>query len=163
AALRAIVDADELGAWPDPRQVPFAHLLLRPDPQELAARPPDEVLLEYWRMLFHARIALDVGRAFSGGRLRERDLRAPIERIGSTAFEEIRNVLRQEGHLLPPRDNAMVYTEFAAVFLELSYFAPALLPHYFPALEDHEAVEAMLAGEVDAPGLLAATHLPGAP
>src|SRR3954452_23769863 len=49
--LRSIVAEDELVLWPESAWPPVAILLLRPEPQELAARPRDEVLLGYWRML----------------------------------------------------------------------------------------------------------------
>ena len=58
------------------------------------------------------------------GLLDERAVRARIDRIGYTAFEEIRSVLSQEAFLLPPAELVSVYVEFAAVFLELRYFAP---------------------------------------
>jgi hypothetical protein len=161
--LRSMVAEDELVLWPESAWPPVAILLLRPDPQDLAAKPPDVVLLEYWRMLFHAEVELAFRRrfadqGFAGGGLRER-----IAAIGALAFEEIRTVLRQDGRLLPPRDDETVYTEFAALFLELRHFAPALLPHVFPAVEDQGAIDELLAEDVDATGLLEASRLAGAP
>jgi hypothetical protein len=160
--LRAIVAEDELVLWPESEWPPVAILLVRPEPKALASRPADAVLLEYWRMLFHARVELAVRRAVAGGRLDAAALRERIERIGPTAFEEIRSVLRQEGHLLPPRDNATVYAEFAALFLELEAFAPELTPHFFPAIEGPREVVGLLAADVDATSLLAETRLAGA-
>jgi hypothetical protein len=161
--LRTIVSEDELVLWPESAWPPVAILLLRPNPQDLAAQPPDVVLLDYWRMLFHARIELAFRRRFEAGAAGAVKLRERIERIGPTAFEEIRTVLRQEGYLLPPRDNATIAVEFAALYLELRAFAPARLPHFFPALEDLDAIDEMLAEDVDAPALLEATRLAGAP
>jgi hypothetical protein len=161
--LRSIVAEDELVLWPESAWPPQAILLLRPDPQELAARPAEEVLLEYWRMLFHAQVELDVRGRFASGMLDAAGLRHRIERIGPTPFEEIRSVLRQEGYLLPPRDNESVYTAFAALYLELRAFRPALLPHFFPAIEDPAAIEDLLAEDVDARSRLARSRLAGAP
>jgi hypothetical protein len=161
--LSAIVAEDELGSWSRDRKSPTALLLVRPDPQELAGRPAGEVLLEYWRILFRARVEQVVGSRFAAGRISPGELRDRIEGIGPTAFEEIRSVLRQEGYLLPPRDKPMVYTQFAAVFMELRRFAPALLAHFFPAIEDPEAIEELLAADVDANVLWTATRLAGAP
>jgi hypothetical protein len=164
-ALRAIVADDELRALPAPGSAwpPEMILLVRPDPQDLADKPPEEVLRQYWRMLFHARVELELRRRFAEGRIDAAGLRDRIERIGPTAFEEVRTVLRQEGDLLPPRDNESVYCAFAAVYLELLDFRPSLLPHFFPAIEDPAAVAELLSEDVDGPSLLAATRLAGAP
>ena len=85
-----------------------------------------------------------------------------IQRIGLTEFDEATAVLRQEHFLLPPGDARTTYEEFAAVYLELRYFAPHLLPLYFPACTRLETIEAVLAEDVDAAGLFAATRLEGA-
>ena len=99
--LRAIVDGDELGLRPGSEWPEVALLLLKPDPQDLAARPREAVLVDYWRLLFHARVELAAWRRFDEGGLSDAALRDRIERIGLTEFEEIRLVLRQEGYLLP--------------------------------------------------------------
>jgi hypothetical protein len=161
--LRAIVAEDELVLWPESAWPRLAVLLLRPDPQDLAARPTDEVLLEYWRMLFHAQAERDVRNRFATGTINAAGLRRRIERIGPTSFEEIRSVLRQEGYLLPPRDNPEVYTEFAALYQELRAFSPALVAHVFPALEDPDAIDDLLVEDVDTAALLARSRLAGAP
>ena len=110
----------------------------------LAELSPGEVLLEYWRLLFHARVDLAIERRSRDGSLTPADVRRRIHQIGQTEFDEIRSVLRQEDFLLPPRDPRMVYREFAAVYLELRHFAPSLLPVYFPSLEDPEAIDEVL-------------------
>ena len=89
-------------------------------------------------------------------------LRERIQRIGLTEFDEAMAVLRQEHFLLPPGDARTTYEEFAAVYLELRYFAPHLLPLYFPACTRRETIEATLAEDVDAAALFAATRLEGA-
>src|SRR5438132_239982 len=45
----------------------------------------------------------------------------------------------------------------------LAPVAPALLPRYFPGLEDRSAIDALLAEDVDAAAVLARTRPPGAP
>jgi hypothetical protein len=162
-ALRGIVAGDELGLgsghpWPT-----TAILLARPDPQDLDAAERGPVLLDFWRRLYHARVHAAVDRRFATGELGGADLRGRIERIGPTEFDEIRAVLRNDGAVLPPRDDRTVYTEFAAYYLELRHFAPTLLPHVFPAIERPPVVEAVLAQDVDGEALLARTRLPGAP
>src|SRR5205823_589651 len=51
------------------------------------------------------------------------------------------------------------YEEFAALYLELSFFAAPLLPRYFPALGDSGRSAQILAEDLDAPALFAATRL----
>src|SRR5262249_15331115 len=82
--------------------------------------------------------------------------------IGAAEFEEVRSVLWQESYLLPPYDDRTVYVEFAAVYLERRCFHDDLR-HYFPTVEQFGPLDEVLAGDVDADALFAATRLPGAP
>ena len=162
-ALRTIVSGDELGlvegdSWPS-----SAVLLARPETQDLADEPAASVLLDYWRRLYHARVGAAVEARFASGELGGADLRERIGRIGLVAFDEVRGVLLRDGAVLPPRDDRTIYTEFAAIFLELRHFAPVLLPHVFPAIDRPSAVEAVLARDVDGAALLARARPPGAP
>jgi hypothetical protein len=157
--LRRIASDEELGSEPGRELPPIVILLPRPDRQRLAARDRAKTLLRYWRLLFHARVHLALQRAKSAGDL----LRSRIQRIGLTEFNEAIAVLRQERFLLPPADTATAYEEFAAVYLELRFFAPHTLPLYFPACLQRESIDAMLAEDVDAAGLFTATRLEGAP
>jgi hypothetical protein len=162
-ALRAIVEPNELGL---PHGVPYpetAVLLARPEAEELAGRPRDEVLAEYWRLLFQARAEAEVVRRFAAGALTDASLPERVARIGRAEFAEARAVLRQDGYLLPPRTDRAAYAKFVAVFLELRRFSPALLPHVFPAIDDAEAVERVFAPDVDGGSLAAATRPAGAP
>lgn len=142
------------------RELPATVVLLPlPDATRLAQSAPGPVLVRYWRLLFHTAVHRAVGaRQLSSAHVRDR-----VRRIGQAAFDEIRSVLRQDKLLLPPRDDATVYEEFAALYLELEYFAPTLLPHYFPAIEDYKAIDRLLAEDVDAPALFLATRPQGAP
>ncbi len=133
-------------------------LLARPDPDDLAASSRGAVLDHYWRLLFHARARLALEARLAVGGVGER-----VARVGAVEFEEVRAVLRQDGMLLPPYDDREVYAEFTATYLGLRHFAPSRLPHEFPGIEDHEAIEALLAEDIDATSLLAATRPPGAP
>jgi hypothetical protein len=158
-ALFSLVTTDELGI-PSDRELPSTVLLMpRPDPKRLPTAQPGEILIKYWRLLFHAA----VHRAIESRALTAFDVRARIRQVGSVAFDEVRTVLRQERFLLPPHDDASAYEEFAALYLELAYFAAPLLPHYFPAIEDFRKVEQLLLADVDGQALLAATRPPGAP
>src|SRR5208282_6098584 len=71
--------------------------------------------------------------------------------------------LRQERFLLPPYDGPSTYIEFAAVYLGIRYFQPALMASFFPALESLEKVDQVIAQDLRAETILAATRLPGTP
>ncbi len=134
-------------------------LLVRPGDEDQGTRARAGQLLRYWRLLFHAKVHLALRqRPLSPAQLRER-----LEQIGSAEVQEIRTVLQQENVLLPGADDQNLYAEFAAVFLELHYFRPRLLPSYFPGLRDLEQTFRLLAQDVDADALFRASRLQGAP
>jgi hypothetical protein len=137
-------------------------LLARPDAERLAAQPAGAVLVKYWRLLFHARVHQALDRLQGEGKLSDPEVARRCERLGGAEFEEIRAVLRQDKYLLPPHDDRSVYVEFAALYLELRYFAGPLIRHYFPAIADFEAVDALVAEDVDGAQLFAATRPRGA-
>jgi hypothetical protein len=157
------VEQDELELEPDRLLPPTVILLARPSPEQLQAGGQDAILSKYWRMLFHTHVHISLGRRHQEGRLTADDVHARIEQLGQTEFEEIRSVLQQENCLLPPQDDLSVYIEFAAVYLELRYFRTNLRGTYFPALRDFQAVDQLLARDVDADLLFRETRLPGAP
>ncbi len=163
ARLLQIVDRDELGLPPHTPLAGAVILLARPDADYLASLTAGEAKIKYWRLLFHARVHEALDQKVAEGLLSAASVRARIARIGPAAFEEIRTVLRQEDLLLPPVDDLAVYLEFAAVYLELRFFAASLLPRYFPALGEMQRINAALAEDLDAEGLWVATRLPGAP
>jgi hypothetical protein len=138
-------------------------LMARPEPERLAQLPRGQALVKYWRLLFHARVHQALEQRQADHRLNQAGVQERIQRIGQAEFDEIRAVLRQENFLLPPRDDAGVYVEFCALYLELRHFAPLLLPRYFPALGDRADVDQMVAQEVRSDQLFAATRLKGAP
>jgi hypothetical protein len=160
-ALLEIADPQELGLDGAP-QAETLILLARVSPERLAAMAPGDLLTRYWRLLFHARVHLEFDRLIAAQRLTPARVRDRIHRIGLTEFEEIRTVLRQEDLLLPPRDDRSVYVEFAALYLELRYFARALLPRYFPAVHGFGCIDDLLAEDLDADALFAATRPLGA-
>jgi hypothetical protein len=159
AALLTFAEPAELGLTSADDLPETILLLARPAAEKLAALPRDVALIRMWRRLFHAH----VDRALGGKQLKEGEVRARLQRIGQVEFDEIRSVLRQDKYLLPPRDDRIVYTEFAAVYLELRHFVPGLLPHTFPGLRNCDAIDLLLAEDLDVKALLAATRLPGAP
>lgn len=161
--LLAIVDREELDAQPDVELPERAILMARPTSEMLWNLTPEEALVKYWRQLFHARVHLAIEEQMAAGQLGEADIRARIQQIGTTQFEEIRSVLRQEEYLLPPKSDTVVYVEFVAVYLELRYFMPSFLRSYFPSLNDYHGTDALLMRDVDCEALLVATRPSGAP
>jgi hypothetical protein len=145
------------------RELPETVLLLeRPEDDEFNTRPAAEILSDCWRLLFHIRVHVELERRIKAGTLTEDDLLDRLHRIGAPEFAEARTVLQREEMLLPPVTDLSSYVEFAAVFLELSYFAPEQLAWYFPALEDHASIATVLAVDLDHAALHEATRLPGA-
>ncbi|MGL4552435.1 MAG: hypothetical protein ACRC33_14750, partial [Gemmataceae bacterium] len=138
-------------------------LLSRPDAEELSNLERRRVLLKYWRRLFHSRVHLAFGVRPEDGPLGDEGLRERMGEIGQTEFEEIRQVLVEDRFLPAEADARHTYVEFASVYLELRYFAPGLLPNYFPGITDPARVEQLLGRDVDAPGLFGQTRLAGAP
>jgi len=160
AALE-VVDRDELGLGPDDSPPATVILLAEPEGDELSERPRAEILRDYWRRLFHARVDIELGGRFASGAIGPAGLRERIRQIGPSAFEEARSVLLADGYLLPPLGDVGVYVEFAAVYLGLRAFSDHLIPRFFPAIRDYQEVDRTLAGDVDAGALLASTRLPG--
>jgi hypothetical protein len=163
AALLRTVEVSELGLEPGRELSETIILLGRPEPEELAARPAGQVLVEYWRLLFHARVHVALEQRLAEGKLTEARINEHIHRMGRTEFDEIRTVLRQENFLLPPRDPRTIYIEFVACYLELRFFAAALLPRYFPTIRHFGTIDQMLAEDLTAGSLFTETRLEGAP
>ena len=152
-ALLACATPAELGT----NELPETVLLLPlPDQAELMRQGREAALAEAWRRLFHGRIH----REFARLQLDAAAIRERVQAVGDAAIHEARDVLRQD-HRLLAEDDATVYEEFAAVWLERRAFDPARLLDTFPAA-DHEAVARLLARDLDADALLQATRPAGA-
>ena len=159
ATLHDHVEQEELYLPPD-HQLPETVLILeRPTGDQLAASKNSESLARYWRLLFHASVHRAIEHRLSG--IVAAEFRERIERIGTVAFEEARNVLIEDNHLNSKADDRAAYIEFAAFFLELRFFASNLVSVYFPSLPPVAEVEAVLALDVDGAGLFKKTRLPG--
>lgn len=156
------VEQDELDLEPDQRLPATVILLPRPEGAELHEADPKSVLLRYWRRLFHARIHLRLEENQTEKGLTVQDYRRRIEQIGLAEFDEIRTVLQQEHFLRPKAEDGEVYIEFAAVYLELKFFAWNLVRIYFPGISDFERIDRILSEDLDYNALYATTRLPGA-
>jgi hypothetical protein len=159
--LLGIADREELGL-PADRELP-ATLLLVPLPSSQELADPNATLLKYWRLLFHARIHQILAQQRKDGQLTEKEVHTRLQQIGSTEFAEATAVLRQDHYLLPPQDLCSLYEEFVAVYLELRYFRPSLLPIYFPTIPPGAALEGIVGKGIDADDLFARTRPEGAP
>jgi hypothetical protein len=158
--LYKYVDQEEVIQPPD-HSVPTVVIVLpRPNNDQLAGKPAD-LLLRYWRLLFHAAVHRELDHRLEG--LTPAGLRERIDALGPAAFEEARNVLVQDGSLTETADDRAAYVEFAAYFFELRFFSAPLLGVCFPSLPPAADVEAVLARDVDGAGLFRRTRLPGAP
>lgn len=157
-----LVAKDELGLDPDDRVPPLVILLAHPGEQRLATMDLGDLLLHYWRLLFHARIHVALEEQIASGRLTPAVVRSRIDHIGQAEFDEIHAVLRQENYLLHPNDYQATYVEFAAVYWELRFFAASWLPTYFPSLDDLDRIDAVLSQDVDAASLFGGTRPDGA-
>ena len=163
SSLEQIVTPAELGLKSFDELPERVILLARPEPEQLSSTTRPRALLKYWRLLFHARVHIELDRLIAGERLTETMVRERIAKLGSVAFDEIRSVLKQESLLLPPVDDVSTYVEFVAVYHELKHFAPRLLGDYFPSLDDLDSVDALTTIDFDAKRWFAATKLPGSP
>lgn len=162
-ALLDLVTPEELGVGPGDTLPPTVLLLVQPEPAQLAALPRDAVLIDYWRLLFHARIHKATAERFAAHPFTKGALRQRIHHIGQAVFDEIHDVLLQERLLLPPHDDQAAYEEFLALYLELKYFAAAQVPCYFPSVANFGDIDRVLVQDVDAAALFAATRPAGAP
>ena len=157
------VEQDELDLESD-RLLPSTVILLaQPTSEELGATDSQPLRLTYWRLLFHARLHLALQTLHEEGKLSSTAVQERIDALGAVEFAEIRRVLTEDGYLLETADDRAVYIEFAAVYLELQFFAASLLPTCFPALRDGAAVSRLLRQDVDAADLFTRTRLAGAP
>lgn len=133
------VSAKELGQ-------PAASL---PDEVVLVAREEEVSARTLWQRNFHGRVHLALARKQRQGELSVAAVRARINAIGQTEFDEIRAVLRQEDLVASVQDDVEVYVEFAATYLEYRWFDPERILRVFPTLTHHEQLLATLALDVD--------------
>ena len=146
-------------------------LLVRPEADYLSATPAATVLRQYWRLIFHGRIDIEMQKRLgllhaAGDAAAAPDDAAARQRIASLglpAFTEARFVLHREMHLHVGASDTEAYGEFVATYLELRHFAPPLVEVYFPSLVGRQdQVDLLAARDVDWASILSQTRLPGA-
>ena len=160
--LFRFVEQEDLLVRPDQLLPSTVLLLERPDGYE-GRESNAELLLTYWRLLFHASVDQELANQTMDGKWALTEVQQRIDRLGTTVFDEIRAVLQQENCLPPKTDARAVYLEFVAVFLELYYFARNFLESFFPGIPDIEAVKKDLDRDIDGAAIYMRTRLPGAP
>ena len=153
-----LVNRDELGVS-DRADLPDQIILIaQPEEDQLETMTREELQRHYWRLMYHARIDFEMLKSTGRGRMSASELRSRIDRLGQTAFDEIRSVLRAEQMLTKPDDDRNVYSEFVAVYHELNAFAARLIPLYFPSLPPAEVVLEVIRPECNAAKLLEETR-----
>ena len=160
--LRAaeFLDREELGIPASSKWPEMLLLVARPDEEEVQETAPELLRRRYWRLLFGARVVATMLRRYEQG-LDEVGLRQRVDELGQALFDEVRSVLVQEHLVQNTRDLKSSYAEFAALYLELRYFFPELVSSYFPSLGKPERVDAILARDLNAEEIFAATKLAG--
>lgn len=156
-----LVHPDELGLQTFTDLPERCLLICQPEEAELEHWPLQELLQQVWRRLFHAVVDLQLTQRFAG--LDERSLiQQRIAGLGQSEFDEAHFVLRSEQLLIHPDSRVSAWREFAAVYLELQWFEPDLLPIWFPSLAGRSHVEPLLANDIDGESLFRRTQLYGA-
>ncbi len=144
-----LVAMDELGTHDEASLPQWVVLIARPEEDQLAKLSATDLRRIYWRLLFHARIDAIMLERTAPERMPMALVRQRIDQIGQDKFDEIRSVLKQEAFLLFPDQMRNIYAEFVAVFNELRYFAPDLLPLYFPSIGKWDDVAAVIDVDCD--------------
>ena len=160
AELGKLIPAERFGDVLE--ALPAQVAVISGDRAELAAGSA-AAWLRAWRHVFHARVHRTFDELIDGRVIDVAAIRARIQEIGPTAFDEARSVLHDEHLLLPPVDDLSTYVEFAAYYLELSHFAPHQLAHNLPTLHDASRVVDTIRRDIDDDALLAATRPGEAP
>ncbi len=158
SSLLAFVDRADLNVEATRDLPDITVLLTQPSDELMQGLGEDALLLQYWRMLFHARVHAALQRRIP---LEDRE-RLAAERwreIGETQRDEIRDVLLYDEYLFPESSDWHVYEEFVAVYLELLHFSPNDRFAYFPAIRDFEAIDRLLAKDVNHQTIFEATRL----
>ncbi|MEZ6058815.1 MAG: hypothetical protein R3C19_00470 [Planctomycetaceae bacterium] len=161
--VKALTHPDELGLESFGGLPQYALLIALPEEQDLNGRPLQDLMQAMWRRLFHGMIDRSLADQHRAERLSRADVQARIADIGQVEFDEAHAVLRAELRLVEPESRVEAYTEFAAVFLELSRFAPDMVPIWFPSLEGRRHIEDVLIQDVSAQAVYDASRLYGAP
>lgn len=161
ADIRKYAHPDELGLQSFDALPEKCLLICEPENGELDHWPLKELLQKVWRRLFHAKLDLALQElSTSSG---PETLRRNIAAIGQVEFDEAHYVLRSELNLMSPNSREEAWRELVAVYFELRFFEPDLLPIWFPSLRDTQRAEAILSQGLDIEKIFRESRLEGAP
>ena len=160
--IRRLAHPDELGLesfrnLPDP-----VTLIALPEENELESLPANELMLRIWRQLFHGAVDRAIQANLKSRRLTPSLVQEHIDAIGQVDFDEAHAVLIEEQRLIEPESRVEAFSEFAAIWWELSRFAPDLIPIWFPSMADRDRKSLIPSIHVDPNLLYVATRLEGA-
>ncbi len=161
AHLRQLVHPDELGLETFQNLAAQCILICQPEEGELEHWPVQELLQQVWRRLFHAVIDRDLLDK-SQASLQRSEIQERIAGLGQVEFDEAHFVLRSELRLVVPDSRMEAWREFAALYLELKWFEPDLLPVWFPSLAGRNHVDDVLSRDINAAELFRRTMPYGA-
>ena len=160
--LLAFVDRVELELPPEAELPRSVILLIKPsDEESLDLIPTTHALTLYWRLLFHSRVHMEMERRIAEHPLQDQLAIQRREQIGASSFSEIRQVLLKDEYLFPDPSDLETYIEFAAVYLEMRYFAESDLHLYFPAIRDWGEIDRIVSQDVYHSQLITSTRLAG--
>jgi hypothetical protein len=158
--LLTFVAPDELGLT-SAESIPSRVILIsRPDRDDLVGGSFEGLDGYLWRLLFHSRIHVHFDDLIEQGQLTLAVVRSRIDQIGQSEFDEIRSVLHREHLLFPDAKDPEVYIEFASLYAELQQFSPKWRRSYFPSIRDFDALDRIIAQDLNAAELFSATRLP---
>ena len=159
--VRKFAHPDELGLDSFDFLANECLLICEPESGELDHWPLPELKQQVWRRLFHAR--LDREFQPSNAECNLEVSRRNISAIGQAEFDEAHYVLRSELRLMSPNSREEALRELAAVYFELRYFEPDLLPIWFPSLRDSTTTERILSNGLDIEQFFQDSRLEGTP
>jgi hypothetical protein len=147
--LLAFAEREELGLAQSAELPRMVILLVEPtDDEALELAPARQAFLRYWRMLFHARVHVELERRIAEHTSLRDFSRHRRQQIGDVEFAEIQAVLLKDDFLFPEPGDVETYVEFAAVYLELRYFAEHDLAVYFPAIRDWGEIDRIVSQDI---------------
>jgi hypothetical protein len=159
--IRKFAHPDELGLNTFEQLPKECLLICEPERGELDHWPLQELKLKVWRRLFHATLDRELKHEKQAANLIA--LRESIAAFGQVEFDEAHYVLRTELHLMVPNSREEAWRELAAVYFEMRYFEPDLLPIWFPSLRDSDSIQKLLARGLNIEQIFRETKLAGAP
>ena len=159
--VRKLAHPDELGLNSFESLADECLLICEPESGELDHWPLQELKQQVWRRLFHAK--MDREFQHSNTTVNQDHLRRNISAIGQVEFDEAHYVLRSELRLISPNSRDEAWRELAAVYFELRYFEPDLLPIWFPSLLDNSPVQRILSHGLNIEQIFRESRLEGAP